>query len=283
MPVNGILTNAYSQPRVLRTMFSCRTSLSRLPKRMDNMTAPQLETFAPFGQPLDPSASWWDPSSECTIVVAQPGAEPELWRDYVRGAELSYRKHGVELALDIPALRSGDDTALFCAGINSAGNVVGGLRAKGPYQNVDECHAVEEWKGQQGLAAVRKMVGDRLPFGVVEMKSAWVSDDPEQSRALTDVLARMPLHSMVMLDIQFAVATAAAYVLNRWLSSGGVLAARIPATPYPDARYQTKMMWWDRRTFAHHADAHQVSTFFAELRQIGRNEGAMPPVVAAAT
>jgi hypothetical protein len=48
------------------------------------------------------------------------------------------------------------------------------------------------------------------------------------------------------------------------------LAAKIPATPYPDERYQTKMMWWDRRTFANHADPKQVSTFFAELQTMAR-------------
>ncbi|MGE2712754.1 hypothetical protein ACQI4L_01715 [Mycolicibacterium litorale] len=232
------------------------------------MTAAQLDTLTTALPELDRSLSWWDAASQCTIVVAHPSTEPELWADYVRGAQLSYQKHGVERALDTTALERGDDTALFCAGLNEAGQVVGGVRAKGPYTAVDQCHAVVEWSGQPGLDAVRKMVGDRLPFGVVEIKSAWVSDDPEQSRALTDVLARVPLHSMVLLDVQFAVATAAAYVLNRWLSSGGVLAGKIPATPYPDARYQTKMMWWDRRTFANHADAKQVSTFFAETRQV---------------
>jgi hypothetical protein len=232
------------------------------------MPVAQMDTPAPGLLELDRSPTWFDTASQCTIVLAQPATEPELWADYVRGARLSYHKHGVESALDTGALERGDDTALFCAGINQAGQVVGGVRAKGPYTAVDECHAVVEWDGQPGLAAVRKMVGDRLPFGVVEIKSAWVSDDPEQSRALTDVLARVPLHSMLLLDAQFAVATAAAYVLKRWLSSGGVLAAKIPATPYPDARYQTKMMWWDRRTYANHADPNQVSTFFAETRQV---------------
>lgn len=232
------------------------------------MTVPQLESSVhPYAsRPWSPR--WWDSDSGCTIVVAEPAAEPELWAEYVRGAHDSYRKHGVEAALDMGALRRRTDTALFCAGVNESGRVVGGLRVKGPYQSTDECHAVAEWSGQPGLEAVRKMVSDRLPFGVAEVKTAWVTDDPEQSRALTNVLARMPLHSMTLLDIQFAVATAAAYVLKRWLSSGGVLASKIPATPYPDSRYQTKMMWWDRRTFANHADPAQLSAFFAESNHL---------------
>ncbi|WP_245233893.1 hypothetical protein [Mycobacterium sp. PS03-16] len=244
------------------------------------MTAAQLDTSS-HGLPVfDQTTTWWDPGSDCSIVLASPASEPELWADYVRGAQLSYQKHGVERALDITARRT-DSTALFCVGLNDAGAVVGGVRAKGPYTAVDECHAVEEWNGQTGLDAVRKMVGDRLPFGVVEIKSAWVTDHPEQSRALTDVLARFPLHSLALLDSQFAVATAAAYVLNRWLSSGGVLAAKIPATPYPDARYQTKMMWWDRRTFANHADPKQLSTIFAEARVIAARQDGMSELASA--
>jgi len=235
------------------------------------MTAPQLDAAGNHCVTLDESPSWWDPDSECTIVVARPDAERELWTEYVRGAQSNYRKHGVQRALDPKTLRTGEDTALFCVGINSAGDVVGGLRAKGPHQSVEDSHAIVEWSGQPALDSVRKMIADRLPFGVVEMKTAWVCDDPEQSRALTDTLARMPLHAMTLLDIQFAMATAAAYVLKRWLSSGGVLASKIPATPYPDERYQTKMMWWDSRTFATHADAGQLSRYFAEAQRIGPN------------
>lgn len=231
------------------------------------MKALQRDVAARSALSLERAHSWWDPGSDCTIVIATPGSERELWHEYVTGAQRNYRKHGVERALDMEALRTGDDTALFCAGIDRAGRVVGGLRAKGPYREVDECHAVVEWSGQPGLSAVRKMVADRLPFGVVEMKSAWVCDDPQQSRALTDTLARMSFHTMALLDIQFIVATAAAYVLKRWLSSGGVL-AKIPATPYPDERYQTKMMWWDRLTVAHHADPKQLSAFFRDLKLV---------------
>jgi hypothetical protein len=126
------------------------------------------------------------------------------------------------------------------------------------------------------------MIDDRLPFGVVEMKTAWVCDDPDQSRALTDTLARMPLHFMTRLDIGFAMATAAAYVLKRWLSSGGVLAAKIPATPYPDERYQTKMMWWDRRTFANHAEPKQLSAFYGEIQRISAGLDAVQAVDASA-
>jgi hypothetical protein len=230
------------------------------------MTAPELDAAGRALASLESTPNCWDPDTECSIVFAHPAIEPDLWADYVRGACHNYRKHGVEKALDMDALQRGDDTILFATLVNDKGRVVGGLRAKGPYRSADECHALLEWSGQPGLDAVRKMVTDRLPFGVVEMKTAWVTDDPERSRQLTSAISRTPLHAMNLLDIQFIVATAAEYVLKHWLSSGGVLATKIPATPYPDHRYQTKLAWWNRRTFANHADPKQLSKFFAEQK-----------------
>ncbi len=43
------------------------------------------------------------------------------------------------------------------------------------------------------------MITDRLPFGVVEMKSAWVSDDPARSGELTRVFARTAFPTMSLL------------------------------------------------------------------------------------
>ena len=48
-----------------------------------------------------PTASWWDPESECTFVVARPADERDLWADYLDGALHSYRKHGVEAVLEL--------------------------------------------------------------------------------------------------------------------------------------------------------------------------------------
>jgi hypothetical protein len=87
---------------------------------------------------------------------------------------------------------------------------------------------------------------------------------------------------MNLLDIQFIVATAASYVLKRWLSSGGLLATKIPATPYPDHRYDTRLAWWDRTTFANHADPKQLSRYVVENKELARQIDEIDPVMAAA-
>ena len=111
------------------------------------------------------------------------------------------------------------------------------------------------------------MIEDRVPFGVLEMKSAWATDDSPRTASLTSAVARSAFHMMALLDIQFCMATAAAYALNRWRSSGGIVAS-IPATPYPDERYQTKMMWWNRRNFVNHAEPEQVTKILRETNYL---------------
>lgn len=247
------------------------------------MTVPHTDSGAHAVASLRHSPSCWDPDTECSIVFAHPVVEPQLWRDFVDGAIRSYSSRGVEKALDMQALNSGDDTILFASCVNKAGRVIGGLRAKGPYQSADEAHALQEWSGQPGYDAVKKMITDRLPFGVVEMKTAWVTDDPDRSRQLTFAISRTPLHAMALLDIQFVMATAASYVLKRWLSSGGILASKIAPTPYPDERYDTRLAWWDRSTFANHAEPKQLSLFLAEQRRMlsGVDDGAERPAIGA--
>jgi hypothetical protein len=190
-----------------------------------------------------------------------------LWTEYARGAQRSYRKHGVECALDVDALHTGTDSVMFFAVIDRAGKMVAGVRAKGPLRSAEDSHALVEWAGQPGQRTVGKMITDRIPFGVVEMKSGWVEDDSERNGCITAALARSPHHMMAILDIQFCMATAAAYVLNRWRSSGGVVAS-IPAAPYPDERYQTKMMWYDRRDFVNYAEPGQAAKILRETNQL---------------
>jgi len=216
---------------------------------------------------LEQRLSWHDPDINCTLLVSQPAADPELWDEFSRGAQHSYRKHGVEAALDVDALRDGADTVMFFAVIDDAGRMVGGLRGKGPLRSADDSHAVVEWAGQPGQQAVRDMINDRIPFGVLEMKAGWVIDDPDRNRSLTKALARSPFHIAALLGIQFFMCTAATYVLKQWRSSGGVVAP-IPATPYPDERYQTKMIWWDRRDFINHAEPEQVAKILTETQHL---------------
>jgi hypothetical protein len=225
---------------------------------------------------LTQGVSWRDPDIGCTLVLSHPSADPGLWSEFLAGAYRSYRKHRVECVLDVDALRGGGDTIMFSAAVDDAGEVIGGLRAKGPLRSADDSHAVLEWAEQPGQQTVRNMITDRIPSGVLEMKAGWAIDDPHRNRLLTNAVARSGLQMMVILDTQFCMFTAATSVLNRWRSSGAVVAA-IPATPYPDERYRTKMLWWNRRDFSDYAQPDQVAKILTEtelvLHELNRRGG----------
>lgn len=229
-----------------------------------NIDSPVLNT------PLEEGIRWFDSDTGCTVVVSTPSADPALWAEFVEGAARTYHKHGIECALDMDSLTDGANTQLFHAVVNDEGQITAGIRAKGPLDSPEESHAIVEWADRPGLHTVYKMLSDRLPFGVVEMKTAWMTDDQNRSRALGSTLARTPFTTMALLDAQFVVATAGSHVLNRWRTSGGVVATKVPATPYPDDRYRTKMMWWDRSTFTNDAEPEQVSKIFNEMAILAR-------------
>ena len=241
------------------------------------MTTVSLDTTTVEKFSLPKSFSWRDSHINCTLAVAQPSNDPELWSEFVAGAHRSYSKRGVEGALDIDEMRTGADTVMFFAVLDDAGRMLAGLRAKGPLQSAEDSHALVEWAGQPSQPAVRAMINDRVPFGVLEMKSGWVAEDANRDLDLTTPLARSAFHMMALIDVQFCMATAASYVLNRWRSSGGVVAG-IPSTPYPDERYQTKMIWWNRRDFVSHAEPAQVAKILTETsllsREFGQERGA---------
>lgn len=215
--------------------------------------------------------SWWDPRSECTVTIAEPAAAPELFVEYHAGAVKSYARFGVADAIDNEAARCAEDTAMFWAMTDVDGRVIGGVRAKGPLVSPDESHAVVEWAGRPGETEVRKMIADRIPFGVLEMKAAWLNAAGARNPNRAKVIARSGFHAMALIGIEFCMATSAPYILEQWRSSGGVVAP-VPATPYPDERYETKMMWWDRRTFAEHGEPAQVAAINLEMATVRRQQ-----------
>ncbi len=129
-------------------------------------------TFPEFASPdyaptrLDASPSYWDPQTECTVVYAKPSVERELWKDFVRGACHSYQQHGVAAAIDTDALRRGDDTGLFAACVDHAGNVVAGIRAQVP--TGPRTNATRSWSGTASPARTRS-----ARWSPTDCRSAW--------------------------------------------------------------------------------------------------------------
>lgn len=239
---------------------------------------PQVDTRAAVELPVH---RWRDEASGCWLLAATPAALPGLWQEFLDGALCSYRKHGVECALDVDAIADGHDTAAFYVALDHRDRVVAGVRAKGPYASADESHAVVEWAGEPAMVDVRAMIADRIGSGVAEVKSAWVGDGGATGRTLTRALARSPIYTMALTDIRYVMATSALHVLEQWRTSGGVIAKHIAPAPYPDARYQTSMIWWDRDTVLRHADSDQAAIIAREIAALRRGDFRYEPESAA--
>lgn len=216
---------------------------------------------------LQQSFSWWDSSTDCRLVLSQPWTDPKLWLQYVDGASRSYRAYGVECALDREALATGSDTALFFVAVDKTDRILAGCRAVGPLQSPDESHAVAEWARQPGEALVRSTIAERVPQGIMEVRSAWIAGASGRGRALRHTIIRAAIHMCALLDSRFMTATAATHFLDKWLTAGGTLAP-IPGTPYPDERFETKMMLWDRQTFASLAGPELLSKLYVETTHL---------------
>jgi hypothetical protein len=181
----------------------------------------------------------------------------------------------VENALDFEHMRDGVSTALFVVALEDDDRVVGGLRVAGPFRRVGEAAAMLEWGGRPGTRELGRQIGHRLDDGVVEIKAVWVDRDIARHHQTADALARAFVHTLELLDVRYAFCTAAAHALPRWQTTGGVISTDIPAVAYPDERYRTLVMWWDREHLLESVSAEQIS---ALLRESGQLRPARPAV-----
>jgi len=238
----------------------------------------RIATSSP-AQSGDVIATYYDPATGCEFVVARPAEQPLLWLSYLDGARASYRKFGVECVLEYDRIRDGSSTSLFYVALQPDGQVMGGMRVQGPYQSADQAHAVEEWAAFDDDAEVRREISERIPAGVIEMKTGWVSDTASRRAELTAGLARLFVHSINLMGVRYAFGTVGTHAVKRWQTTGGVVSANVAPVAYPDSRYRTVLMWWDRETYADLAAVEQLPAIMDESSQLtggARSDGSIP-------
>jgi hypothetical protein len=236
----------------------------------------RLRAPASQARRADEISAYFAASSGCQLVIATPSAEPTLWEAFLQGARVSYRRHGVERVLEYDNVVGGHQTALFFAAVTSNGRVVGGMRAQGPYLAAGQAHALQEWAGRSGSNELRREITQRIPAGVIEMKTGWVDDDFHHRHELSAALARIFIHSMTLLDARYAMCTVGAHAVQRWQTTGGVVSSAVAPVAYPDDRYLTKLMWWDSQNYHKLAAAEQLPLVIKEAAQLANPSAAMP-------
>ncbi|MEE2059650.1 hypothetical protein [Rhodococcus artemisiae] len=208
---------------------------------MDRSVERQSPLFA--GRTLE----FHDEDSGYRFVAASPSAEPDLWSELVSGALTAYRKYGVEVAIEYDKIIDGGSTTYFFAALDADGVVVGGSRALGPYRSADDAHPMVEWSDPVHRSAIRRVLGECLPHGLVESKMGWVAAGVPRRRQLSAAVARTTTYCMELLGARYLVGTAADNALEMWTQCGARIIDDIPPCPYPDSRYRTRLLLWDVR------------------------------------
>lgn len=183
-----------------------------------------------------------------SVTAATPTSNPALWEAYLRGAQDAYGRYGCSGALDYDRVVGGEETMIFFAVSDDAGNVCGGLRVQPTITAAAQSHALEEWAGQPGQVRLVNAIEERIAEGVVEVKTAWTDERSPIAKDAVGQLSRLGLAVFELCEVRYVMATAADHVLRRWTSGGGRVDETVPATPFPDERYRTQLMWWDRKT-----------------------------------
>ena len=78
------------------------------------------------------------------------------------------------------------------------------------------------------------------------MKTGWVAAKAPRKRELTAALARVFLHAVGLTGVRYALGTVATHAVPKWSTTGGKISSEVTPVAYPDPRYLTVPMWWDR-------------------------------------
>ncbi len=212
-------------------------------------------------------------NSACTMTVTTPDRDPELWAAYMAGALDTYRKFGAEAALEYDTTVTGDTTSIFVVAQDADGVVVGGIRVQKILERPEDSHLTVEWGmgPQEGQDRLRAYLEERIPEGVVELKAGWVAESSSDKKELARAIARFFAHAPALVGVRFSVCSAASHAMTRWLTSGGQWVTEVPQVAYPDERYLTSMMCWDRHTVADLAAADQLIALMDEAEQLRVN------------
>jgi hypothetical protein len=210
-----------------------------------------------------PLASYVEETTGLRIEVHRPIDSPRRWRQYLDGAEARYRAHGVVSVLARERLEDGRATALFFVVVDDADHVVGGIRCHGPLQAPEDAYAMEELAGHPRLPSVRDLISRTIPSGLVEIKGAWIDRD-QAPRGVSDALARCHVHAMTWFGARFAMCTCSDSVARRWATAGGRAFIDLETVAYPDDRYRTVLLMWDRERLTDRTSAHQWTAILRE-------------------
>ncbi len=192
------------------------------------------------------TATFWAEDAQVFVSAYRPDDHRASWLEYLEGLHRTYTSWGVDHILD-RARMAAEGCTLFWLLHDLEGEVLGGIRAEGPYTAPGRYACVTEMAASPDASRMVELLGPAVEAGALELKGGWVRPGVG---GLGRVLSRCLSHSMWWLGVGHGVGTGSTHVLPSWVSTGGRLLDMAPSA-YPSDRYQTQALVWEPDHLSH--------------------------------
>jgi molybdopterin/thiamine biosynthesis adenylyltransferase len=226
-------------------------------------------------------AGFHDPTTGLRFEVHHPQERPDLWSRYLDGAEVRYRKHGLDPILNRTALESGTGVSLFWVGFDELGRIVAGMRFHGPLDSVASSSALEEMATSPEIGKLTRYVERFIPYGVVEMKGGWGIRKGVGLHGLINTFGRCLAQTFAILGAEIAVISASDRMKGSAIQSGGRMLGTESAA-FPSERFRTILVAFRRSRVAMLAQSEHARLVRCEAVELAagaapENEAWLPP------
>lgn len=218
-------------------------------------------------RPYRYGAGFLDRTTGLRFEAHHPQGRPDLWQQYLDGAEARYRKFGIDELLGRSQLEAAQGVSLFFVGIDDEGVVRAGVRCHGPLDATTASQALVEMAASPEADHLAAVVAEALPYGVVEMKGAWGGLGADGMQTAAKVLSRCCVHSLTWLRSELALGAVSDRIREPMAACGARMVGTQSA-PYPSERYRTVLMAWRRSQVMALADPHQAELMRIEAVQL---------------
>jgi len=176
-----------------------------------------------------------------------PLERPDLWQLYLDEGEGKYRHHGFEGTLRRKELEEGNGVSLFILGFAADGQAVCGVRFHGPLESSKQAALMEEMVDSPEIDDIGRLIDENIRGGVLEVKGAWSKGEAATGFRQIAAITRSSTHAMNWLGAEFAIAAVSDTLVPLGTPAGGRMFGTY-AVPFPDERYRTVAVYWQRST-----------------------------------
>ena len=214
-------------------------------------------------------ASFIDEASGVRFEGHHPFERPDLWNRYLEDAEGKYRSFGFEGTLRRRELDEGQGVPLFFVGFAPNGDPVAGLRFHGPLENRWDAALIEEMADLPELDEIGSLIDSEAKFGIIEAKGGWAKGEAVLGVRMVATISRIMTHAAVWLGAERTIAAVSDLLIPVGKVAGGEVLSR-NHVPFPDERYRTYAVTWQRSRSYDLADETNQRALRLEAEQLAR-------------